>query len=132
MYSGLAVFGIGFGAGLVSLLSEPVRRRWRLFFGPYPLLLIYVWVSRIGLVKDRAQTLGFLEKLRKAGVKEELDPHLGNCAIRITTSLTLTQGGNEQVCTYDPTRRSRTFSDQAGYYGNLHVGRKVLKFIREL
>lgn len=70
-----------------------------------------VWVSRIEFVKDRAQTLGFLEKLRKAGVKEESDfyrqqitkdgtkpeltkippAHLGNGAIRITTSPTLIQ-----------------------------------------
>lgn len=151
MYSGFAIFGIGFAAGLAPVLSEPVRRRWRLFFGPYPLLFMYVWVSRIGLVKDQAQTLGFLEKLRKAGAKAELDfygqqitkdgrkaeltkippAHLAQCAIKITTSRTLRQGGNEQVCTYDATRRSGAASRQ-GYYCNLHVGRKALKVIGEL
>ncbi|MGP2435625.1 hypothetical protein ACTUQ0_15575, partial [Listeria monocytogenes] len=56
-----------------SLLAEPIRKRSRFFFGPYPLLMMYVWVSRTGLVKDRVKTLNFVERLRAAGVKQELD-----------------------------------------------------------
>jgi len=152
MYSGFAIFGIGFGAGLASLLAEPIRKRSRFFFGPYPLLMMYVWVSRTGLVKDRVQTLRFIEKLRAAGIKQELDfygqlitndgtdaeltkipsAHLDKCAINIATSRALTQGGNEQVCTYNPRRKSGAVSGQPGHYCNLHVGRKVLKLIKEL
>lgn len=151
MYTGFAIFGIGFGTGLASLLAEPIRKRSRLFFGPYPLLLMYVWVTRIGLVRDRVQTLGFLKRLREAGVKGELDfygqlitrdgvqpeltkipaDHLGRCGIRVTTSLTLPQGGNEQVCTYDVACGSGPVSGQPGYYRNLHVSRRVLKSIKE-
>ena len=152
MYSGFAIFGIGFGAGLASLLAEPIRKRSRFFFGPYPLLMMYVWVSRTGLVKDRVKTLNFVERLRAAGVKQELDfygqlitkdgtnpeltkippAHLEKCAISIATSRALTQGGNEQVCTYNPRRKSGTVSGQPGHYCNLHVSRKVLKVIKEL
>jgi len=152
MYSGFAIFGIGVGAGLVSLLSEPIRKRSRFFFGPYPLLMMYVWVSRTGLVRDRVRTLNFVEKLRTAGIKQEIDfygqlitdhgtspeltkippAHLEKCAISIATSLALTQDGNEQVCTYNPRRKSSRVSGQPGHYCNLHVSRKVLKVIKEL
>lgn len=152
MYSGFAIFGIGFGAGLASLLVEPIRKRSRFFFGPYPLLMMYVWVSRTGLARDRVATLNFVERLRAAGIKQELDfygqlitndgtnpeltrippAHLEKCAITIATSLTLAQGGNEQVCTYDPKRKFGTVSGQPGQYCNLHVSRKVLKLIKGL
>ena len=152
MYSGFTIVGIGFGAGLASLLAEPIRKRSRFFFGPYPLLLMYVWVSRTGLVKNRVETLNFLERLRTAGTKQELDfygqlitndgtnskltkippAHLEKCAITIASSLTLAQGGNEQVCTYDPKRKFGTVSSQPGQYCNLHVSRKVLKLIKGL
>lgn len=151
MYSGFTSFGIGFGAGLASLLAAPIRKRSRLIVGPYPLLLTYVWVTRTGLVKNHVQTLGFLDRLREAGIKRKLDfygqlitkdgskpeltrippSHLEKSAIRIATSLTLTQGGNEQVCTYDPTRKSTEVSGQPGYYCNLHLSRKVLILIKD-
>lgn len=153
MFSGFAVFAVGFGVGLASLLAAPIRKRWKLFVGPYPLLLMYVWVSKTGLVKDRVQTLRFLETLREAGAKKELDfygqlmtedgrepeltkipsGHLEKCAISITTtSLALARGGNEQVGTCDPTRKSSEFFGQPGYYCNLHVSRNVLKLIKAL
>jgi hypothetical protein len=152
MYSGFAIVGIGFGAGLASLLAEPIRKRSRFFFGPYPLLMMYVWVSRTGLVRNRVETLNFVERLRAAGIKQELDfygqlitndgtnpeltrippAHLQKCAITIATSLTLAQGGNEQVCTYDPKGKFGTVSGQPGQYCNLHVSRKVLKLIKGL
>lgn len=150
MYSGFAIFGIGFGAGLASLLVEPIRKRSRFFFGPYPLLMMYVWVSKTGLVRNRVETLNFLERLRAAGIKQELDfyghlitndgtnpeltrippAHLEKCAITIATSLTLTQGGNEQVCTYDPKGKFGVVSGRPGQYCNLHVSRKVLRLIK--
>ena len=152
MYSGFAIVGIGFGAGLASLLAEPIRKQSRFFFGPYPLLMMYVWVSRTGLVRGRVETVNFGERLRAAGIKQELDfygqlitndgtnpeltrippAHLEKCAITIATSLTLAQGGNEQVCTYDPKRKFGTVSGQPGQYCNLHVSRKVLKLIKGL
>ena len=152
MYSGFAIFGIGFGAGLASLLVEPIRKRSRFFFGPYPLLMMYVWVSRTGLARNREETLDFVESLRAAGIKQKLDfygqlitndgtnpeltrippAHLEKCAITIATSLTLARGGNEQVCTYDPKRKFGTVSGQPGQYCNLHVSRKVLKLIKGL
>ena len=148
MYSGFAIFGIGFGAGLASLLVEPIRKRSRFFFGPYPLLM----VSRTGLARNREETLDFVERLRAAGIKQKLDfygqlitndgtnpeltrippAHLEKCAITIATSLTLARGGNEQVCTYDPKRKFGTVSGQPGQYCNLHVSRKVLKLIKGL
>lgn len=152
MYSGFVIAGIGFVAGLTSLLAEPIRKRSRFFFGPYPLLIIYVWVSRIGLVRNRVEALNFVERLRTAGITQELDfygqlitnpgtnseltrippAHLEKCAITIATSLTLARGGNEQVCTYDPKRKSGSVSGQPGQYCNLHVSRKVLKLIKWL
>ena len=61
----LALIGIAVGLVLLGFLVAlvPLRtfvqRRWRFFFGPYPQLMIYTWVDKIGLIEDRKQAVSF-------------------------------------------------------------------------
>lgn len=154
----LALIGIAVGLVLLGFLVAlvPLRtfiqRRWRFFFGPYPLLMIYTWVDKIGLIEDRKQAVSFLDSLREAGTTGELEfygqgitkdgkepelrqipsEHLRSHSISVPAVSTYTQAGNEQICTYDAKRNSRRRSDQPGCYCNLHVSRKVLRIVKRI
>ncbi|KPF96197.1 hypothetical protein IP86_17440 [Rhodopseudomonas sp. AAP120] len=47
--------------------------RWRLFFGPYPLLMMCTWAGKIGLIEDSRKAVSCLDRLRRAAVEGELD-----------------------------------------------------------
>ena len=144
-FSATPSWALGAAAGF-TFLRKHVQRRWRLFFGPYPLLLIYIWAGKLGLVRDRNQAAGFLDELRRAAIKGELEfygqlitatgverqlkkippVHLETYAISLNTSLPLAKGGNEEIFTYDQKRGVKA-SQQVGHYCNLHVSRRVLR-----
>lgn len=154
----LALIGIAVGLVLLGLLVAfvPLRTfvqlRWRFFFGPYPLLMIYTWVDKVGLIEDRKQAVSFFDSLRQAGTTGQLEfygqairkdgkepelrqippEHLRSHAIRVPAVGKFTHAGNEQICTYDEKRASRRRFDQPGCYCNLHVSRKVLRIIKRI
>lgn len=138
-------------AAAFSFLRLHVQRRWRLFFGPYPLLILCTWVNRIGLCKNGRQMVGFLDKLREAAIEGELEFYgqmiettgvqrqltkispalLRRCAISLSTTRAYALGGNEEIFTYDKQKTSKA-SQQTGHYCNLHVSRRVLRITRKI
>jgi heme/copper-type cytochrome/quinol oxidase subunit 1 len=150
MYTAIALLIVGFALGF-SPLRGPLRRLWQKKFGPFPLMMIYIWASRIGLAGDGGKTIAFFQNLLAAAVQGKMElygqlvtddglekkltkipnAHLETHAINVTTALLFDGGGNEQVCTYDPKlvfeRPSKT-----GCYYNLHVNKAALKVVLEL
>lgn len=133
-------------------MSVHIKRGWRAFFGPYPLLMICTWVCKTGLVKDRSGLSDFVGKLRKAAIEGELEfygrliaetgiernltrippAQLAPCAIHIDTSRSDARAANGGVFTYDSKRGTSKPSPQIGQYCDLHVGRKVLRITMRL
>lgn len=142
---------LGFLVAFVPL-RRFVRPRWRFFFGPYPLLMICIWIDKIGLIRDRKQADNFLDSLREAAIAGELEfygqaikkdgkelglrrvppDHFRSHAISVPAIGTYTQAGNEQICTYDERRASERRSNQIDRYCNLHVSRKVLRIVKRI
>src|SRR5216684_2423315 len=158
--TGVMLALIGTAVGIVLLgflvafvpLGTFVQRRWRFFFGPYPLLMIYMWLDKVGLIEDRKQAGSFLDSLREAGTTGELEfygqairkdgkepelrqippEHLKSHAISVPAAGTFTHAGNERICTYDEKRVARRRLDQPRCYCNLHVSRKVLRIVKRI
>lgn len=155
-YRGEATF-LGFpgwtmGAAAGSSLRLQIQRRWRLFFGPYPVLMMCIWAGKIGLIKGNGEAIAFLDRLRRAAIAGELEfygrmitttgvereltkippGHLRTCAISLSISRAYAQGGNEEISTYDPKQTASKASRQVGHYCNLHVSRRVLGVMRKI
>ena len=133
-----------------SSLHQQIRRRWRLFFGPYPLLMMATWANKIGMIKGNGEAVAFLDQLRRAAIEGELEfygqsitatgvereltkipaTHLRTCAISLGTSGV--RGRNEETYTYDPNPTASWASRQVGHFCNLHVSRRVLGIIQKI
>lgn len=138
IFSGFPGWTVAAAAG--SSLRLQIQRRWRVFFGPYPLQMMINWADKIGLMKENRGAAAFLDRLRRAAIEGELEfygqlitmtgverdltkippGHLRTCAISLGTSRAL--GRNEEVSTCDP--KANGFEGRA-------AGRSLLQFTCE-